>query len=135
MIQVRLFGSLQVSAPDGRPLEPLVRRPRRCALLAWLAANAGSGLQRRDTVLALFWPELDEPHARAALSQSLYVLREALGEDAIVTRGRHDLGVIAGWEYGPTPRVPLVVEVGLIEPARRGDLDCLHPAREGVLGF
>ncbi len=93
MIQVRLFGSLQVSASDGRPLEPLLRRPRRTALLAWLAAHAGSGLQRRDTALALFWPELDAARARAALSQSLYVLREALGESAIVARGHHEIGV------------------------------------------
>ena len=36
------------------------------ALLAWLAAHAGDGMQRRDTALALFWPELDAARARAA---------------------------------------------------------------------
>lgn len=42
-------------------------------------------------MLALFWPELDEEHARNALSQALHRLRRALGKKAVVSRGREEL--------------------------------------------
>ena len=35
----------------------------------------------------IFWPDLDQFAARRALRNTLYHLREALGEGAIVTRG------------------------------------------------
>src|SRR5439155_194018 len=35
---------------------------------------------RRDSVVALFWPELDTAHARGALRQSLRFLRRELGD-------------------------------------------------------
>ena len=63
------------------------------ALLVYLAAAVPNGLHRRNTLLALFWPELDETHARASLSQALYILRNALGDQAIVTRGDSEVGL------------------------------------------
>ena len=88
MLELRLLGPLDVTAGDGRrDVERLRRRPKRAALLAYLAAAVPRGFHRRDTLLAMFWPELDAAHARAALSQSLYVLRSALGETALVTSG------------------------------------------------
>ena len=93
MIQLRLFGTLELSASDGRDLTALARRSKRTALLLYLAAAVPRGLHRRDTLLALFWPELDEANARSALSQALYVLRNALGEQAIVTRGDDEVGI------------------------------------------
>src|SRR2546426_275896 len=88
-----MLGTLQLSASDGRDLEPLARQSKRSALLCYLAAAVPHGLQRRDTLLALFWPELDETHARPALSQALYVLRNALGDQGIVTRGDDEVGL------------------------------------------
>lgn len=93
MIELRILGTLQLSASDGRDLEALARRSKRTALLCYLAAAVPDGLQRRDPLLALFWPELDEAHARSALSQALYVLRNALGEQAIETRGDGEVGL------------------------------------------
>lgn len=93
MVELRLLGSLRLAASDGRDLEPLVRQAKRTALLAYLAAAVPHGYQRRDTLLALFWPELDDGHARAALNQALYVLRNALGEQAILTRGDGEVGL------------------------------------------
>src|SRR5256885_4907390 len=61
--------------------------------LAYLAAAVPDGLQRRDTLLALFWPEASATKARASLSQTLYILRNALGEQAIVTHGDDEVGV------------------------------------------
>jgi TolB-like protein/DNA-binding SARP family transcriptional activator/Tfp pilus assembly protein PilF len=93
VVELRILGTLQLSASDGRDLEALARQSKRTALLCYLAAAVPNGLHRRDTLLALFWPELDETHARAALSQALYVLRNALGDQGIVTRGDDEVGL------------------------------------------
>src|SRR2546422_5235740 len=93
MIEFRLLGALPLTDAEGREVTALPPRPRRLALLASLAAATPRGLHRRDTLLALFWPELDQDHARAALRQALHVLRGALGTDAVVTRGDEEIGL------------------------------------------
>ena len=93
MVELRILGTLQLGASDGRDLEALARQSKRTALLCYLAAAVPHGLHRRDTLLALFWPEFDATRARAALSQALYVLRNELGEQAIVTRGDGEVGL------------------------------------------
>ncbi|NJN44827.1 MAG: AAA family ATPase [Anaerolineae bacterium] len=40
---------------------------------------------QRDTIAALFWPELDQSRARAALRRTLTPLNKALGEEALIT--------------------------------------------------
>lgn len=50
-------------------------------------------MHRRDSLLALFWPELDDTHARAALRKTIYHLRQALGANAVVNRGDEELGL------------------------------------------
>src|SRR5207247_8726251 len=93
MVEFRLLGTLSLTTADGREVGSLLSQPRRLALLAYLAAATPRGLHRRDTLLALFWPELDQDHARAALRQALHVLRDALGDDVVVTRGDEDVGL------------------------------------------
>src|SRR2546425_1045836 len=92
MIEFRLLGTLHLTDAEGREVTSLLTRPRRLALLAYLAAATPRGLHRRDSLLALFWPELDQEHARAALRQALHVVRDALGADVIVTRGDEEVG-------------------------------------------
>jgi len=53
------------------------------ALLALLGGSPGSPLSR-DKVTALLWPESTAANARASLSDTLHILRKALGEDPIV---------------------------------------------------
>src|SRR5881296_1692832 len=93
MVEFRLLGTLSLTTADGREAGSLLTRSRRLALLAYLAAATPRGPHRRDTLLALFWPELDQDHARAALRQSLHVLRSALGADAMVSRGDEEIGL------------------------------------------
>jgi eukaryotic-like serine/threonine-protein kinase len=73
---------------DGEP--PSVRlmpiQSKRLALLAYLALALPRGFHRRDTLLALFWPELSGDEARRALRQALHHLRRAAGEGVIETR-------------------------------------------------
>src|SRR5437016_1530236 len=87
MIELRMLGRLSLTGADGLEVRGLLGQPRRLALLAYLAAASPQGFHRRDTLLALFWPELDQEHARAALRQALHVVRDALGGDAVASRG------------------------------------------------
>src|SRR5690242_11570734 len=96
MIELRMLGRLSLTGADGREVRTLLGQPRRFALLAYLAAATPSGFHRRDSLLALFWPELDQEHARTALRQALRVLRAALGSGVVVGRGDEDLGLDVG---------------------------------------
>ncbi len=93
MIEFRVLGTLHLTDAEGREVTSLLTRPRRLALLAYLAAATPRGLHRRDTLLALFWPELDQEHARAALRQALHVVRGPLGTEAVLTRGDEEVGL------------------------------------------
>src|SRR5260370_7014272 len=94
MIKLGMLGTLSLSDADGREVRSVLRQPRRLALLAYLAAATPRGFHRRDSLLALFWPELDQEHARAALRQALHVVRDGLGADVILTRAHAALGLL-----------------------------------------
>ena len=92
MVQLRLLGSAEIVGSDGRNVGAL-RQPKRMALLAYLAVARPRGFHRRDKVLSIFWPELDEHRARNSLSQALHVLRTAVGEGVVLTRGEDEIAV------------------------------------------
>jgi len=92
LFRLATLGSVDLRAPDDGPLDGLLAQPKRVALLVYLAA-ARSVFHRRDRLVALFWPELDEARARDALSQALRFLRKSLGPDALLTRGVDEVGV------------------------------------------
>ena len=96
MIELRLLGPISLTGPGREELPAILRQPKRLALLAYLAAAMPRGFHRRDTLLALFWPERDTEHARAALSDALYVLRRALGDGVILRRGDEEVGLAPG---------------------------------------
>ena len=87
MIELRVLGLHALRGPDGHELASLLAQPKRFALLAYLALGEGDGYHRRDTLAAMFWPDLDQFAARRALRNTLYHLRDALGDGVIVTRG------------------------------------------------
>lgn len=89
---LRLLGSTELIATDGRRLDALVAQPKRLALLAYLAVDRPVRLHRRDSLLLLFWPDADELHARGALSQSLSFIRRTL-PDVVVSRGTEEVGI------------------------------------------
>ncbi|HET9874757.1 MAG TPA: BTAD domain-containing putative transcriptional regulator, partial [Mycobacterium sp.] len=86
MIELTLLGLHALRSPDGRDLSSLPAQPKRFALLAYLAIG-GAGYHRRDSLAAMFWPDLDQFAARRALRNTLYHLREALGDGVIVSQG------------------------------------------------
>jgi DNA-binding SARP family transcriptional activator/Tfp pilus assembly protein PilF len=93
MIELRTLGTLDVRASDGRDVRSLSTQPKRLALFVYLALAGSNRLHRRDTVVAAFWPDLDQQHARGALRQALSFLRRVLGDEVIVTRGEEEIGI------------------------------------------
>jgi DNA-binding SARP family transcriptional activator/TolB-like protein len=93
MIRFRVLGPISLSRADGQPLDEVVAQPRRLALLVYLAIQAPRGFTRRDALLPIFWPELDQDRARGALRQALYVLRSALGDGVVISRGTDEVAL------------------------------------------
>ena len=92
-IELRTLGTLDLHSAEGRELHSLLAQPKRIALLAYLCVAQPRGFHRRDTLLGLFWPDSDQEHARTSLRKSLHLLRRALGDAAIVSRGDEEVAV------------------------------------------
>jgi DNA-binding SARP family transcriptional activator/TolB-like protein len=93
MARLLTFGALELSDAVGNAIDAILSRQRRVALLVYLAVEGRGGFVRRESLFRVFWPELDQARARAALRQSLYVLRSELGEEVVVARGAEEVGV------------------------------------------
>jgi len=87
VIRLRLLGGVELVGSDGTDIDPILQQPKRLAVLAVLATRAGTDWHRRDSLLAMFWPEHDAESARGALRRTLTFLRRHLGDAAIQTRG------------------------------------------------
>jgi DNA-binding SARP family transcriptional activator len=92
-LNIRVLGPPDITCSEGAVAAAVLSQPKRLALLVYLAMAPHPHFRRRDTVVALFWPELNESHARGALRQALRFLRQDLGADAITGRGLNDIGV------------------------------------------
>jgi len=69
---------------DGEELTSLPGKPVTFGLLVYLALE---GTVTRDKAAAVFWPESDSERARANLSQTLYELKQALGDEWLAKQG------------------------------------------------
>lgn len=76
-LSISLFGPQQLML-DGRPVIGLATDKIR-ALLIYLAVEQDRP-HRRGTLAGLLWPDTPEAAARHSLSQSLFILRQALGD-------------------------------------------------------
>ena len=136
MIELRTLGPLDVVAPDPRAVDMLLRQPKRCAVFVFLAASAPGGFVRRDSLLALFWPEVDQQRGRNALRQTLYTLRQFLGAEAIRSRGDEEIGVSPEFVTCDANRLQTLLQEGKIDDALelyRGDfLTGFHVADAAV---
>jgi hypothetical protein len=90
MLHLRTFGAVALFRPvHGEPKSVAVQ-PKRLALLINLARSEPVAFLRRDSLLALFWPESTTERARSALRQALTGLRRVVGEDVLITRGEEE---------------------------------------------
>ena len=93
MTQFLTLGRVRLVSPRLQEQRATFGQPKRLALLAYLAVAEPRGLHRRDTLLALFWPDLPEEDGRRALRQALHYLRHTAGDGAVLTRG-DEVGVL-----------------------------------------
>src|SRR2546422_11624453 len=110
MFRFRVLGTLDLRDAQDRELRAVLHRPKLLALLGYLAAARPAGFHRRDSLLALLWPELDTAHARNALRQAVPSLREALGRDVIMAPGEEELGLSEGALWSDVRGFPAAVE-------------------------
>lgn len=90
-IELRLLGELEIRSPSSEAGPRLAGQSKRLALLTHLALSPE--FHRRESLLALMWPESDPSSGRAALRQSLYHLRKTLGRDVFRARGGDEIGI------------------------------------------
>lgn len=96
VLQLRTFGTLDLSTSSGASAGLLLAQPRSIALLIYLLLARPGAYLSRDILCALFWPDADSGHARGALSQALSRIRRATGADVFEMRGRNELRVAPG---------------------------------------
>ncbi|MGE0353537.1 MAG: BTAD domain-containing putative transcriptional regulator [Gemmatimonadales bacterium] len=124
MIELRTLGRLELRQ-DGHDVPAVLKQPKRLALLAYLGASTPRRFHRRDSLLALFWPDLDASHARAALRRAIYFLRKALGDTVIAGRGDEEIAVDEAGFWCDAAAFELALAEGKLEAALRlyqGDL-------------
>lgn len=85
-VQLRVLGGVDLHGPSGEAVDAVVNQSKRLALLVYLALAGSGRFVRRDSLLALFWPESDAKRGRAALRKSLSFLRKHLGAQVLTTR-------------------------------------------------
>lgn len=91
--ELRILGHTELAPAGQRTGGAILRQPKRLALLAYLALAASEGFRRRDQIVATFWPEQDQLHARTQLRKALHALRSLLGSDAFPGRGDEEISL------------------------------------------
>jgi DNA-binding SARP family transcriptional activator len=86
-MQLKTLGTLEVVHHTRPDQGDSLAQPKRAGVLLYLALAQPPGWKRRDTLVALLWPELDQARARNALSQALHHLRRSLGPETILGQG------------------------------------------------
>lgn len=93
MIKLQVLGRLDLFDANGRVLHSVLAQPKRQAVLAYLAVAVPRGYHRRESLLALLWPDSDDEHARGSLSKAISHLRQSLGSELLISRGHAELGL------------------------------------------
>src|SRR6267378_530365 len=117
LIELRTLGELGLQRSDRRELRAILAQPKRLALLIYLAVS--THWQRRDSVVALFWPDLDTDHARGALRQALRFIRRELGDGVINGRTEEELGCPGGRVWCDAAAFQRACELGRLAEALR----------------
>jgi DNA-binding SARP family transcriptional activator len=92
-IDLFLLGGVELKGIEKAAADRLLAQPKVTALLAFLALSPQQRPQRRDRVVALLWPELDQSHARTALRKAVHALRASLGAELVRSRGDEEIGL------------------------------------------
>ena len=88
-----LFDSIDLRDADGRSVERLLTNSKAVGLLAYLAVPSVGRFVRRDRLVAMFWPGLDQQRARTALRKTVFAIRTALGPESVHSRGEEEVAL------------------------------------------
>jgi DNA-binding SARP family transcriptional activator len=93
LIELTLFGSIDLRLADGTEARGVLQRPRAVALLAYLGAATlrPGAFHRRDLVLDLLWRDSGPDQSRTSLRQIIHFIRSGIGDDAIEGRGDDEI--------------------------------------------
>jgi DNA-binding SARP family transcriptional activator len=126
MIELRLLGAPDLTGVDPARAAALLGQPKRLAVLIHLALAAPRGWQRRDRLVGMLWPELDQERARTALRKTVLALRRTLGESTIASRGDEEIALAPDALWCDAVEADTAFEAGryarVVELYRRGDL-------------
>jgi DNA-binding SARP family transcriptional activator len=93
MIRLSVLGTLRVATATTVEDSTLLGQPKLLALLLFLVVARPQGFHQRDRLLGLFWPELGQEQARAALRKALHRLRQSFGDEIIASAGQDAVSV------------------------------------------
>ncbi|HMV30822.1 MAG TPA: hypothetical protein PKA50_01775, partial [Gemmatimonadales bacterium] len=115
---------------SGQPADArLGSQAKRLAFLAYLVLARGP--VRRDTLVALLWPEQSSERSRHSLRQTIYALRRVVGGAFLISRGDEELEVDPATVMCDAIAFESLLNEGRPEEALelyRGDfLEGLHP--------
>lgn len=92
MIRFQLFGVPDLRADGGTKAFTVLAQPKQVAMLAILCVARDASV-RRERLLALLWPDLDETRARNGLSKAIHNCRRSLGDEAIGGRFAEEIAL------------------------------------------
>ena len=95
IVQLNTLGVIGLAGDDEAALSAIVRQPKTLALLVYLAMETRDGFCLRDRVVGVFWPDLEQGRARAALRNTLYSIRRGLPTGVIQSEGDEALRVVS----------------------------------------
>jgi eukaryotic-like serine/threonine-protein kinase len=93
MVHLRTLGRLELVDGEATAVHVLAAQPKPLALLAYLALASPRGQHSRDSLLALFWPELGDDEARRALRQALHRVRYHVGDTLLKSDREGQIGI------------------------------------------
>ena len=96
MIKLWIFGSIDIRGTDDAALNTLVTQQPAMALLSYMAVGRPDSFFRRDRLVAMLWPESDQASARTNLRKALHQIRDAIGKEAVISRGDEEIGLATG---------------------------------------
>ncbi len=82
-----LLGGIHLEGVETALADRLLAQSKVVALIACLALAPAGRYQRRDRLVGLLWPELDQQHARAALRKAVFAARALFGDALLLARG------------------------------------------------
>lgn len=92
-VELLTLGSVSVRGETVSADTSVLAQPKRLGVLGYLVLAGRKGWVPRQDLLGMFWPDHPESRARKALSQTLWVLRNELGEDLLQKRGSTDVAL------------------------------------------